>query len=145
MNEKYDVIETASQNGNFRLFVQALEATGLAETLKEAGPYTLLSPVDDAFLKLSPANLESLFKADRRDSLKLFLENHIVAGKLWSSDLKDQDTTITMKGEELRIDAEQGLWINEAQVISPDLEATNGVLHGLDAVLMPQTQLAAAN
>lgn len=144
MNEKYDVVETAKQAGNFRVFLQALEAADLKETLQQSGPYTILAPVDDAFVKMPKAKLEDLFKTENRESLQSMLRNHIIAGKLLSSDLKRYDETKTMKGEELRIESRAGLWVNEAQVITPDLKASNGVLHGIDTVLMPQIQVATA-
>ena len=144
MNEKFDVIEMANQAGNFRVFLQALEAAGLKETLRETGPYTILAPVDDAFVKIPKHKLEDLFKVENRGSLQSLLRNHIVAGNLLSSDLKRHDEIRSMKGEELRIESRAGLWINEAQVITPDLKATNGVIHGIDTVLMFQTQGVAA-
>jgi uncharacterized surface protein with fasciclin (FAS1) repeats len=144
MKEKYDVVETASQTGNFRVFLQALELAGLKETLKETGPYTILAPVDDAFVKMPKSKLENLFKTENRESLQLLLRNHIVAGSLLSSDLKQRDEIRSMKGEEVRIESRAGLWVNEAQVITPDLRASNGVIHGIDTVLMHQTQGAAA-
>ncbi len=143
MKEKYDVVETADQVGHFRVFLQALEAAGLKETLRESGPYTIFAPVDDAFVKMPKAKLEDLFKTENRGSLQSLLRNHIVAGNLLSTDLKRHDEIRSMKGEELRIESRAGLWINEAQVITPDLKASNGVIHGIDTVLMHQTQAAA--
>jgi len=144
MDEKYDVVETANNAGHFRLFLQALEAAGLTETLKETGPYTILAPVDDAFIKMPQTKLHDLFKAENRESLQSLLRNHIIAEELFSRDLKRRDEMRSMKGEELRIESRAGLWVNEAQVITPDLKASNGVLHGIDTVLMPQTQAVAA-
>jgi uncharacterized surface protein with fasciclin (FAS1) repeats len=144
MDEKYDLVETANHAGNFRLFLQALEAAGLKDTLKETGPYTILAPVDDAFIKIPQTNLHDLFKSENRESLRSLLRNHIIAGDLPSRDLKRHDEIRSMNGEELRIESRAGLWANEAQVITPDLKASNGVLHGIDTVLMPQTQAAAA-
>ncbi len=144
MNEKYDVVETANQTGNFRVFLQAIEAAGLKETLRETGPYTILAPVDDAFVKMSKDKLKELFRTENRASLQSLLRNHIVAGSLLSTDLKQRDEIRSMKGEELRIESRAGLWVNEGQVITPDLKASNGVVHGIDTVLMFQTQGAAA-
>jgi uncharacterized surface protein with fasciclin (FAS1) repeats len=144
MNEKYDLIETANNTGNFRIFLQALEAAGLNETLKGTGPYTILAPVDDAFIKLPQIKLHDLFKTENRDSLLSLLSNHIIAGELPSRDLKRHHDIRSMNGEELRIESRVGLWVNEAQVVTPDLKASNGVLHGIDTVMMPQTQAAAA-
>ena len=144
MNEKYDLIETANNTGNFRIFLQALEAAGLNDNLKETGPYTILAPVDDAFIKLPQTKLHDLFKTENRDSLRSLLSNHIIAGDLPSRELKRHDDIRSMNGEELRIESRAGLWVNEAQVVTPDLKASNGVLHGIDTVLIPQTQAAAA-
>ena len=144
MTEKYDLVETANQTGNFRILLQALEAAGLKETLKTTGPYTVLAPVDDAFTKLPQAQLHNLFRSENRELLLRFLRNCIVAGNLPSRDLKERNKVRSMTGKELRIESRMGLWVNEAQIVTPDVEASNGVLHGLDTVLMPQTQTAAA-
>ena len=144
MNENYDLVETANHAGNFRLFLQALEAAGLKDTLKETGPFTILAPVDDAFLKIPQTKLHDLFKTENRESLKSLLRNHIIPGKLLSREMKEHDEMSSMNAEDLIIESHAGLWVNEAQVITPDLKASNGVIHGIDAVIMPQTQAAAA-
>lgn len=144
MNENYDLVETANHAGNFRLFLQALEAAGLKDTLKETGPFTILAPVDDAFLKIPQTKLHDLFKTENRESLKSLLRNHIIPGKLLSGEMKEHDEISSMNAEDLIIESHAGLWVNEAQVITPDLKASNGVIHGIDAVIMPQTQAAAA-
>lgn len=144
MKEKYDLIETANQTGNFRIFLQALEAGGLKDTLKETGPYTILAPVDDAFITIPQTRLHDLFRPENRESLRTLLRHHIIAGNLPSGELKRHDEVTSMNGEKLRIESRAGLWTNEGQVIAPDLKASNGVLHGLDAVLMPQLEAAAA-
>jgi uncharacterized surface protein with fasciclin (FAS1) repeats len=144
MIKKYDLVETANQTGNFRILLQALEAAGLTDTLKETGPYTILAPVDDAFTKLPQTQLHDLFRSENRASLQTFLRNCIVAGNLPSRELEERDKIRSMTGEELRIESRAGLRINEAQVITPDVTASNGVLHGIDTVLMPQTHAAAA-
>lgn len=144
MNEKYDLVETARRAGNFRVFVQALEAVGLADTLKETGPFTVLAPVDDAFARQPKEKLEGLFRTENRDTLRTILTNHILPEKLPSADLKKRDETRSVTGEKLSIESRAGLWINEGQVIDPDLDASNGVIHAIDTVLMPQTQVASA-
>lgn len=144
MNDKYDLVETANHTGNFRILLQALEVSGLKDTLKETGPYTILGPVDDAFVKIPQTKLHDLFKSENRESLRSLLKNHIIAGNFPSRELKRHDELRSMNGDELRIESRAGLWANESQVITPDLKASNGVLHGIDTVLMPQTQAAAA-
>ena len=91
------------------------------------------------------AKLEALFQIENRESLQLLLRSHIIFGKLTSSELKHRDEIKNAKGEALRIDSRAGLWVNEAQVLTADLLASNGVLHGIDAVLMLPTKVAAAS
>src|SRR5688572_31326901 len=107
MNGNYDLVETAKLAGNFRIFVQALEATGLSETLQRTGPYTILAPVDDTFLKFPKTILHELFKMENRESLLTVLSNHIIAGNLLSPDLKALDEVRSLRGEELRIRSEE--------------------------------------
>ena len=144
MKAEYDLVETANQTGNFRILLQAFDAAGLKDLLKETGPYTILAPVDDAFIKLPQTKLHDLFRSENRDSLRSLLKQHIIAGNLPSRELKRHDELTSMDGEKLRIESRAGLWVNEAQVVTPDLKASNGVLHGIDTVLMPQTHAAAA-
>jgi uncharacterized surface protein with fasciclin (FAS1) repeats len=144
MNKEYDLIETANHAGNFRVFLQTLESAGLKDTLKDTGPYTVFAPVDDAFLKIPQTKLHDLFKTENRESLQSLLRNHIMAGKLLSKELKEHDEVSSMNAEDLRIESRTRLWINDAQVITPDLKASNGVLHGIDSLLMPQGHAAAA-
>lgn len=145
MKKDYDLVETGKRAGNFRIFLQALETAGLDDTLKETGPYTVLAPVDDAFVKLSRDELENLFRTDNRPSLRAMLMNLIIPEKLFSADLKQRDEIRSVNGAELRIESRgPGLWVNEAQVITPDREASNGVIQGIDTVLMPRTQAVAA-
>lgn len=143
MTDKIDVIETANKAGNFRMFLQAVDVAGLRQTLKDNGPYTVFAPVDDAFAKLPKTKLEGLFKPENKETLQGLLRNHIVSGKFLSNDLKGSDQTKTMRGEELKVKSQAGLWVNEAKVISPDIVAANGVVHAIDSILMPQTQAAA--
>lgn len=144
MNEKHDLLETANQTGNFRIFLQALEVTGLKDTLKEPGPYTILAPVDDAFIKIPQTKLHDLFRMENRESLHALLRHHMIAGNLPSQELKGLDEVTSLNGHKLRVESRAGLWADEGQVITPDLNASNGVLHGIDTVLMPQAQAATA-
>lgn len=144
MRENYDLVETANQTGNFRIFVQALAAAGLNDVLKETGPFTILAPVDDAFIKMPKSKLHDLFRIENRESLRSLLKHHIIAADLPSRELKRHDEVTSITGEKLQIESRAGLWVNEAQVITPDQKASNGVLHGIDTVLMQQTQAATA-
>lgn len=88
--------------------------------------------------------LDDLLKPENKERLKTLLRNHIVPGKLTVNELKTLNQTKSKKGEELKIESRAGLWINEAKVVSPDLEASNGVLHGIDTVLLTETKVATA-
>lgn len=145
MKQNYDVMETAKKSGGFQIFTRAIASAGLEEALKEMGPYTIFAPTDKAFAKIPKNNLDDLLKPENKATLQLLLRNHIVPGKLVADELKTLDKTKTAQGENLEIDARGGLWINEAQVVSPDLEASNGVIHGIDTVLFRQTKVAAAS
>ncbi len=142
MNKNYDIMETATKAGNFQVFISALSDAGLKQALKDDGPFTILAPTDKAFAKVAVGKLDNLLEPENRDKLQMLLRNHIVPGKLMSSELKNLDTTKTAPGEDLKIESRAGLWINGARVVSPDLEASNGVLHGIDTVLFLQTKAA---
>ena len=144
MKEKYDIFETATKAGSFQIFTKALAEVGLKESLKEKGPYTVFAPTDQAFARLPAAKLDDLLKPENRETLQLLLSNHIVPGKLMASELMKLDKTWTTMGAEVRIESRPGLRINEASILLPDLEASNGVLHGIDTVLVPHTQVARA-
>lgn len=145
MKQNYDVMETAKKSGGFEIFTRAIANAGLEEALKEMGPYTIFAPTDQAFAKIPKNNLDDLLKPENKATLQLLLRNHIVSGKLVADELKTLDKTKTAQGENLEIDARGGLWINEAKVVSPDLEASNGVIHGIDTVLFRQTKVATAS
>ena len=144
MKQNYDVIETAKKSGGFQAFTSAVVEAGLEEAFKDIGPYTVFAPTDQAFAKIPRNKMEDLLKPENKERLQLLVRNHIVPGKLAVSQLKTLDKTKTAQGQELKIESRAGLWINEAKVVSPDLEASNGVLHGIDTVLMPQALGAAA-
>ena len=145
MKYNYDVIETAKKSGGFQVFTGAIAKAGLEEALKEMGPYTIFAPTDKAFAKIPKNQLDDLLKPENKETLQLLLRNHIVPGKLVADELKTLDKTKTAQGENLEIDGRGGLWINEAKVVSPDLEASNGVLHGIDTVLFSRTKAATAH
>jgi len=144
MKKNYDVVETAKKSGEFQIFTGFIVQAGLEETLKEMGPYTIFAPTDQAFAKIPQTKMNELLKPENQESLQLLLRHHIVPGKLTTGELKTLDQTRTAKGDELKVEASADLWINEAKVVSPDLEASNGVLHGIDTVLMPKSYGARA-
>lgn len=138
MKEKYNIIEAAAKLGNFQVFTNLLNEARLEQSLRETGPYTVFAPTDEAFSRVPRTKLEDLRKPENRETLRLILSHHIVPAKLLVRDLKRLDSVKTTRGEELRIESRAGLWVNEAQVFSPDLEASNGVIHVIDTVLWPE-------
>jgi uncharacterized surface protein with fasciclin (FAS1) repeats len=134
-----DIIGVAVEDGSFRTLLAALRATGLAETLKGEGPFTLFAPTDDAFLKLPRGTMEALIEDPPR--LRSILLGHVVYGKLTAADMVARPAATTASGETVRFKLENGkLFVNGAKIIIPDIEASNGVIHMMGAVLMPPEQ-----
>ena len=133
-----DLVETAQQAGNFNILLKAVEAAGLEETLADQGPYTLFAPTDHAFAKLPVGRLDQLLEPSDREQLKNILLYHLVDGKLSSADLKKVSTVRTLEGEELSLHVKDDrIYVNEAVVEGADINATNGIIHVIDMVLIP--------
>ncbi len=133
---KKDIVETAAGAGHFATLAKALQTAGLAETLKGSGPFTVFAPTDEAFEQLPPGTLDSLMKDPAK--LKDLLLYHVVLGKVMAKDLSALPSAKTLEGKELEISSEEGdIFINDALVTQPDIEASNGVIHEVDTVLMP--------
>ena len=131
-----NIVETAVSSGKFKTLAQAVQTAGLSETLSGEGPYTVFAPDDEAFSKLPEGTLESLLQDIPR--LKDILTYHVVPGKVMSSDTSSMTSARTVEGKDLHIDAHEGVKINDARVIGPDIMADNGVIHEIDKVLIPQ-------
>jgi uncharacterized surface protein with fasciclin (FAS1) repeats len=136
-----DIVETAESAGNFTTLLAAVEAAGLADTLKGEGPFTVFAPTDAAFGQLPEGTVESLLRPENRDQLQQILTYHVVPGRIMSSDLAGQATTAaTVEGSELEIDATgSGVMVEGATVTQADIAAENGVIHVIDSVMMPQS------
>ena len=130
-----DIVDTAVAAGSFSTLVTAVQAAGLVETLKSAGPFTVFAPTDDAFAKI-PAETLNAVLADK-DKLTAILTYHVVAGKVMAADVVSLTSATTVQGGDLTIDATDGVKVNDATVIQPDIECDNGVIHVIDTVLMP--------
>ncbi|MCF2871246.1 fasciclin domain-containing protein [Octadecabacter sp. G9-8] len=130
-----DIVDTAVEAGTFNTLVAAVEAAGLVETLKGEGPFTVFAPTDDAFAALPEGTVEGLL-ADP-EALAAVLTYHVVAGKVMSGDLSDGMMATTVNGADVTIMTEGGVMVNEANVIAADVEASNGVIHVIDAVILP--------
>lgn len=135
MNTPKNIVETALAAGNFSTFSNAIAAAGLTETFKGPGPYTMFAPTDEAFAKLAPETVEALMKDKKKVST--LVHQHVLRGTLHSWDLPHGKAT-TLEGSFVRIGAtDEGLTIDQANVMKKDLRASNGVIHAIDAVIMP--------
>lgn len=133
-----DIVDTAVGTDDFTTLVAAVEAAGLVETLKGTGPFTVFAPTDAAFAALPEGTVEMLLKPENKDQLVAILTYHVVAGKVMSSDLGDDMTATTVQGSAIMIDLDNGVMVNDATVVSADIEAENGVIHVIDKVIMPK-------
>ena len=130
-----DIVDTAVKAGSFNTLVAAVKAAGLVETLKGAGPFTLFAPSDEAFAKLPAGTVDGLLKDIPK--LKKILTYHVVSGKVMAADVMKLKSAKTVEGSEVKIDTTDGVKINSSKVTTPDVAADNGVIHIIDAVLMP--------
>ena len=134
-----DIVQTAINNGSFKTLVAAVKAAGLVDTLKSPGPFTVFAPTDDAFAQLPSGTLENLLKPENKKQLVAILTYHVVPGKVMSKDIAGKKTTAkSVEGEEISIDATNGVKVDNAKVVKADVEASNGVIHVIDAVIMPK-------
>jgi uncharacterized surface protein with fasciclin (FAS1) repeats len=131
-----DIVDTAVAAGSFKTLATALQAAGLVETLKGAGPFTVFAPTDEAFAKIPKADLEALLK--NKEQLTKVLTYHVVAGKVMAADVVKLKDAKTVQGQMIKIDASSGVKINGAKVIKADVAASNGVIHVIDSVILPQ-------
>lgn len=131
------IVDVAVEAGNFTTLVAAVKAAGLVETLSGAGPFTVFAPTDEAFAKLPAGTVEGLLKD--KEKLTKILTYHVVAGKVMAKDVAGMTSAKTVEGSEVTVKAENGVvMINDATVTSADIEASNGVIHVIDTVLMPE-------
>ncbi len=135
-----DIVDTAVAAGDFGTLAAALNAAGLVETLKGEGPFTVFAPTDAAFEALPPGTVETLLKPENRDQLTAILTYHVVPGKVMSTDLSDGMSAGTVQGSDVMIKTMNGVTVDGANVISADIVASNGVIHVIDQVILPQTK-----
>ena len=134
---KKDIVDTAVSAGTFETLVAAVSAADLVDTLKGDGPFTVFAPTDAAFAALPEGTVETLLKPENKDQLVAILTYHVVSGKVMSTDLTDDMTAATVNGSDIMIDLDDGVKINEASVVTADIETSNGVIHVIDAVILP--------
>ena len=143
MEKEYDIVDTALATGNFSALALALRVAGLIEALKDEGPFTVFAPTDDAFEKVPAQALSDLLQPENKEKLTAILTYHVVPGKVTAHEAANLDSATTLQGQSLKITKQDGLRVNQAKVIAPDVEASNGVIHVIDAVLMPATSAIA--
>ena len=133
-----DIVDTAISAGNFNTLVKAVQAAGLVETLKGKGPFTVFAPTDDAFGKLPKGTLEDLLKPENKEKLVSILTYHVVPGKVMAADVVKKSKVKTVQGSYIKIKAKDGkVMVDKANVVKTDIGASNGVIHVIDAVIMP--------
>lgn len=137
-----DIVQTAIASGQFKTLVKAVEAAGLAETLSGTGPFTVFAPTDEAFSKLPEGALESLLK--NPDALRSVLLFHVVPGKVMAAEVGKLKTAKTALGQSVAIDTSKGVRVESANVVKTDVTASNGVIHVIDAVIMPKNDIIEA-
>jgi uncharacterized surface protein with fasciclin (FAS1) repeats len=131
-----DIVDTAVAAGSFNTLVAAVKAAGLVKTLKGKRPYTVFAPNDAAFAKLPPGTVESLLK--NKAKLATILKYHVVPGRVKAADVAGKSLQVkTAAGLPVNVDGTFGVRVNDAHVIQPDIEASNGVIHVIDTVLLP--------
>ncbi len=134
-----DIVDTAVAAGSFNTLVTAIKAAGLVETLKGKGPFTVFAPTDEAFAKLPAGTLDTLLKPENKEKLKGILTYHVVAGKVMAKDVVTLKEAKTVNGQMLTITVKDGkVMVGSAHVVKTDVAASNGVIHVIDAVLLPK-------
>lgn len=133
-----DIVATAEEAGQFKTLIAAVKAADLESTLKGPGPFTVFAPTDDAFAKLPAGTVESLLRPENKKKLKAILTYHVVSGNVPSTEAVKLSSAKTVNGKALRLDASSGaLTVDGAKVVKADIQASNGVIHVIDAVVLP--------
>ena len=135
---KKDIVDTAVEAGSFKTLVTAVKAAGLVETLKGDGPFTVFAPTDEAFKKFWPETLKNLLKPENKDKLQMLLSYHVISGKVKAKKAKKMETAEPLSGGSLKLSVkDKDLFINSAKVVKADIKTSNGIIHVIDGVLIP--------
>lgn len=136
--DKKDIVDTAVSAGSFNTLAAALGAADLVEALKGEGPFTVLAPTDAAFKKLPAGTVEALLKPENKDKLAAILKYHVVPGRVYSEDALAAGKAKTLQGGSVHIKIQDGeAKVNKAKILATDIDASNGVIHVIDTVIMP--------
>jgi uncharacterized surface protein with fasciclin (FAS1) repeats len=133
-----DIVDTAVSAGNFQTLVTAVSEAGLVETLKGTGPFTVFAPTDEAFAKLPAGTLENLLKPDNKEKLIAILTYHVVPGRVTAADLGNLNQLATVQGSNLTVRTAESVQVDNASVVTSDIMASNGIIHVLDSVVIPE-------
>jgi uncharacterized surface protein with fasciclin (FAS1) repeats len=137
MSEK-DIVETAIAAGSFETLLAAVKAAGLVETLQGDGPFTVFAPTDEAFAKLPAGTVESLLKPENRDKLVAVLTYHVVPGRLMAKDVVGAKYLKTVQGQNIKVSLKgDSAMVDGAKIVKTDIETSNGVIHVIDSVILP--------
>jgi transforming growth factor-beta-induced protein len=137
--ETKDIVDTAVGAGSFNTLVAAVKAAGLVETLKGKGPFTVFAPTDEAFAKLPPGTLDDLLKPENKSKLAAILTYHVVAKKVMAKDVVKMKSAKTVNGQSLTISMkDKDVMVDNAKVVKTDIVCSNGVIHVIDAVVLPK-------
>lgn len=137
--KKMNIVETAAGNEDFSILVQAVKAADLGDALSGEGPYTVFAPTNKAFEALPKEKLEALLKD--KEQLKSILTYHVLQGKVSSKQVVGLDKATTLNGKDLKIKKnDKGVMVNDAEVVMTDIECSNGVIHVIDKVIIPDSQ-----
>ena len=132
-----DIVDTAIDAGSFTTLVAAVQAAGLVDTLKSEGPFTVFAPTDAAFAALPAGTVEDLLKPENKDKLVSILTYHVLPGKVMSGDLSEGPKAATVQGSEVTVTLADGAKVDGATISAADIAASNGVIHVIDAVILP--------
>ena len=135
-----DIVDTAIASGSFPTLVAAVQAAGLVQTLKSSGPFTVFAPNEAAFAALPPGTVESLLLPENKQKLTDILTYHVVPGKIMAADvmaMASPGDPVTVQGTTVHVTNQAPVMVNNANVVATDIEASNGVIHVIDKVLMP--------
>lgn len=133
-----DIVDTAASSDQFSTLVAAVKAAGLVETLKGDGPFTVFAPTNAAFAALPAGTVENLLKPENKDQLVAVLTYHVLPGKYMSGEIAGKTAEVaTVQGSNLSIDATSGVMVDGATVTTADIITTNGVIHVIDKVVLP--------
>ncbi len=133
-----DIVDTAVEAGSFKTLVTAVQKAGLAKTLKGDSPFTVFAPSDQAFKNFWPGTLQNLLKPENKDKLELLLTYHVVSGKVKSKKAMKLGSAVPLSGGSLKLSVkDKELFINYAKVVKADVKASNGIIHVIDHVLVP--------